>query len=550
VGEPVDRERIAMHEALATAIVGAVAPADDSPGETLYLSFEKLSTDPAAIRTLLRPDRELPNSAVLIVDLALPPYALLAEPLLANLAQAVVELVEGSDRTALLLLERMPPDISLLWFGLSRLGERGRIHVADTSGNVRAFGATASPQLMAVVRKEGARLASPVQQRFERKLLRSLGHFRARDRAGRSRCARFHYDCSLALDELSELLVTWVRRRATTKQARAAATLVLCGVESGWMVDAAMVAAGRAGTRLVRIPARPRKKDLHAIPPGGKTLLVFDVVSSGATLDAAVRALSKAGIAAQPRAFAALAASRQVLQSGPVTVDAQHIASRELVEPEACPQCRAGMRHTPPARPGQLRISAFDMWTVLLDVPWAAETYGPGGLPRFDYLPEFGEVFRSYGDWIAFRYELLLRELGQTSDVVVVCPDEPAVRELVAKLRLRFDDRLVAVAVNRGLINDIAARSVKPADVKRETHRQDARDWQVQLRMLQESQSPVVVLDEFAASGATAEAIIDLLRAFKISVSAYLPFVDFNTRLDLRGGVPVHPLYQLPSPRP
>lgn len=404
-----------MHEALATAIVGDVAPAHDSPGETLFLSFEKLSIDPASIRKVLRPDRELPDTAVIIVDLALPPYALLGEPLLANLAQAVVELVQGSSRTLLLLLERMPPDISLLWFGLSRLGERGQIHVADTGGAIRAFGlgATASPELKAVARREGARLASPVQQRFEHKLLRSLGHFRARDRSGQPRCARFYYDCSLALEELSELLVAWIRRRAKTKKARAATTLVLCGVESGWMVDAAMVAAGRAGTKLVRIPVRPKKTDLGAIPTGGTALLIFDVVSSGATLDAAVKALSKAGIAAESRGFAALATSRQVLQSGPITIDAQHVAGRELIDPKACPQCRAGMPHTPPSRPGQLRISSFDMWTMLLDVSWAAETYGPGGVPRYDYVPQLGEVFRSYGDWIAFRYEVLLRELGK-----------------------------------------------------------------------------------------------------------------------------------------
>ena len=555
VGEPVEGARLKMHEALAATVVDAKPAQIHAPRETQYLSFGRLSSAPARIKELLQPATEVPDDAFITIDLAGTPYDLLGERLLFHLAHALADIVEGTSRTVLVLLPKSPPDgTSLLWPRLLSLDTEGWVLIADGEGAVRAFGAQPSPSLHALkteIRRHRGKLTAPLQQRFERKVMQRLGHFRSADSKGNKGCARFHYDCSLAEAELTGLLDAWLRRTLKTKAERAGATFVLCGVTSGWMLNAVMIVAGRHGMTYKALPARPKVGDVRELPADRKLLLVFDVVSSGATLGSAVKAMTKAGVAPQPQAFAALAMSKNVLTSGPLTAEAIAFVRHGFTRLRDCPQCGARLPHDSRAKPErQLRISTFDMWTMLTDVTWAPEAYGPEGQPRYPYLPDFGEVFTEYGNWVAFRYGLLLHALGRTTDVVVVCPDEPAVQELVGKLRLRFEDRLVAVAVSRQLINEIAAKRVKPADVERGAAEEPTEDWELQLRQLRESGTSVVVIDEFAASGGTAQAMIDLLKAFKIEVAAYLPFLDFNTKLELRGGVPLHTIYELPNPRP
>ncbi|MEN3281478.1 MAG: hypothetical protein V7607_2618 [Solirubrobacteraceae bacterium] len=555
VGEPVDAERIDVHRTLGAKIAGKATAEVTHRRETQYLSFWELSTDPGKIHDGLRLAADVPSEAVITIDLALTPYDLLGERPLFHLAKAAVAMVEHSDRALLLLLpQRLPPNTSLLWLQLQRADTEGRVVAASTGGDIRCFG-TPLPEsavsLKQAIRRDAERLSESLQDRFERKIVRRLGHFKATDRKRRPRCARFHYDCDLAAPELTDLIERWLRRKLRPKQGLEGATLVLCGVESGWMINAAMIVAGRVGARCAQLPARPKSADIRALPKDRRNVLVFDVVSSGATLDAAVKAMSNAGAPFESFAYAALASGEHVLSSGPVTVEPAAIRPREMTTRDNCLQHAATVPYTSPAKPERwLQISSFDMWAMLSDVDWRAEAYGPAGHERFAWLPDFSKVFDNYGNWIALRYAKLLEHLRHTSDVVVVCPDEPAVQALVAKLRLRFEDRLVAVAVSRRLINEIAAKEVKVADVKRNAEENPAQDWQLQLLQLRERQVPVIVLDEFAASGGTAAAMIELLRSFKVEVAAYLPFLDFNTRLTLRGGVAVHPLYTLPNPRP
>jgi adenine/guanine phosphoribosyltransferase-like PRPP-binding protein len=555
VGEPVTEARIDMHRALAATVVDARLDVDAPAREAQYLSFETLSTAPARIGALLASAAQHPSDAVVIIDLAAAPFELLGERFLYALASAIAAIADGSTRTVLLLLDRIPAtETSLLWHGLAALNTDGEVIVAGGDRSIRVFGRDPGRpvgELKKQIRRQGDKLTGRLDRRFARKVLPRLGHYQTTDREGTPLCARFHYDCSLGEPELTKLLDRWVRRRVRTKADRAQITFLLCGVVSDWLENAVFIVADDYGANVHPLPSRPTAQDLQGVDDARTTILVFDVVSSGATLDAAVAAVAAAGVAAEPRAFAALATGKHVLTSGPVTVDPVDIVHRDVRPPADCPQCRAEIPYTDPNEPDRfLRITSFDMWTMLSDVGWGRELYGPEGLVKYEYLPNFQDLFRDYGNWIAFRYSLLLEQLQQTSEVVVVCPAEPAVEELVAKLRLRFEDRLVAVAVSRELINQIADQRVAVAAVEREATKNATEDWQLQLLELRRNQTQVVVIDEFAASGSTAQAMVSLLRAFKVQVAAYLPFLDFNTGLELGSGIAVAPLYELPSPRP
>lgn len=56
------------------------------------------------------------------------------------------------------------------------------------------------------------------------------------------------------------------------------------------------------------------------------------------------------------------------------------------------------------------------------------------------------------------------------------------------------------------------------------------------------------MLDEINASNGTAHQMLQILKAFQIQPHAYTPIFNFVPAEQL-DGVPIHSLYELPSPR-
>src|SRR5262249_35005002 len=151
--------------------------------------------------------------------------------------------------------------------------------------------------------------------------------------------------------------------------------------------------------------------------------------------------------------------------------------------------CIARLPHTPPPSDEEfLGIRAYDMWKMLLEFEWRSETYGPSGLPRLPTLPQFDLIFKQYGDWIAFKVDRLVTEVafaGRSHDeLVYVCPAEPAMQQLISRLKPRRDDRSVAVQIPRDVLDRLKEGDETVVDL-------DAADgWARQLRLLAEQDEP------------------------------------------------------------
>jgi orotate phosphoribosyltransferase-like protein len=57
-----------------------------------------------------------------------------------------------------------------------------------------------------------------------------------------------------------------------------------------------------------------------------------------------------------------------------------------------------------------------------------------------------------------------------------------------------------------------------------------------------------VIVDEFNASGRTARAMISVLKGFGLRPMAYIPVLNRLPAYAIEG-VPIHALYEVPSPR-
>lgn len=548
VTQPVSEARRSEHCWLARIV--ANSPVEPRPRpDSAYLSLEQLSDAPARIREHLVVPADLPDDAIVILDLADAPYEFLNERFLRELSGVALEFVAGTARTLLLLLSRHPNDASCLWSTFDGHAWNGstRVIVLDNNGSVRSFTARRQGTFKTLRDRwpeHRARTAGSVHDRFVDKVIARLGHFRLGEDP--ALCGRFYFDYSLAGTELVELLADRLAKRFT-KTKLAQATLLLCGSRSDGLDAAVTAVAKRVGARWGRVD---RADELAEHAASSTNILIFEVIGSGATLQAFRKQVSDASLPVERYCLAVLATGSTALKENPLRVDALHKVEQLSVERSACEQCLDGAQFTDPsADDSQVAISADDMWWMLDQVRWDRETYGPDGHSRYPFIPDLSEVFDRWGGWIAYKYALLLKVLGHAEVLAVVCPKEAAVLQLVDKLSVRFEGQLVAIAVPRDTLDDVKRDPARATEIAAAVSDDDADDWKRQLRDRSRKQDPVLVLDEFNSSGGTARDVTQLVKAFGVEVAAYLPFLDWGTQRPLPQ-LATRALYGFPNPRP
>lgn len=544
--ESVEPARRDLHLWLAASLGSRPTPQALEP-RIATLSFQDVHTQAASINDLIAPAETLPEDETVVFDLSATSYGLLREPLLAHVARAAAKTARNAPRTVVILMTRKPNEgSSLLWDPLKALEDAaGTIVLVDGKGATRQFGRRL--RIPDGFREEYAQrqagLTIPTRQRFEEKLVRRLGHFDAAPLRGAQRCGRFFYDASKCVDEVADLLAENVRSVVDLERLTNA-TLIIAPGHATWMEEAGLLCAGRLGMRSVVLPD-PVPSDMPPAVSETCNVVALGVVNTGRSLGRVLTALERWG-GPVVHAVAALTARWPVpVGDRDLSADALRTIALEEVARDDCPQCAIGrpFSHYDAAKEPLVSVTAYDFWSMALRAPWEEETYGPSGTPRFERTPSLDEVFDKYGDWIASVYDRLLDGLGLSNEVVVISPDEPAVGQLVKRLRARFEARLVPIAIPREVLDD--AKAYRHCDTQ-PTVAERAPGWQEQLRGLESGTAQVVTIDEFSASGSTQAAMARILEAHGIRVEAHLPFVD---RAGHQGTGPVIGLYELSSAR-
>ncbi|MET7963439.1 hypothetical protein [Micromonospora zamorensis] len=406
------------------------------------------------------------------------------------------------------------------------------------------------------------RLNQPIRDRLGGKILRRLGHFRFGTSEGH--CTRYFFDASYAVQEVSHLTEDLV----IEEERRSEGPLMLLShhTHSPWLTEVGAAVAQRLG--IAHFPLLS-EGDLERVPDSGAALLLLDVVNTGNTIATLVKGLQRRGLTVRPTILAVFV-EQERLSVGRTSfrkvVNQRAYQVRSIADPiqrlkrerGRCEQCLMGIPAMNPLdrQPG---IRPFDMWEMLLAHDWVPEQYGPGnphqtrGGPRwFPMVPNFRRVFKEYGDWIAYKLDEMLETVrisaAGVEEIVYVCPAEPAMDELINRLKARQEDRSVAVKIPRSILED-AERS----DFEIPEEQMDV-GWGRQLSLLAERDSyTVALIDEFNASNTTALSMLKVLEQFEIRPTAYLPVINRNpdSALRLPNGleVTVCPLYEIPAPR-
>jgi hypothetical protein len=549
--EPLPDARDALYRWIGGKLRPAGVIERRGPTQSLSLSFDEVQKNAACIRELLLAEKVSGEGAVVIIDLSETPYDLLREPFLLYVGETARELAQKAGRSVLIALPgRAPATSSLLWTGLG--GEDGRgegsIHVVDQYEEVEMPGIVDLPAGFSnEYRKRASMLDTKTKERLKTKLLRRLGHFDLAALGGPEEvCSHYLYDAANCVDELATL----IERRMSSMIGRGKNKrymLIPCSGHSDWLQEAAMLAGDRIDVKVGKWPKRPTKitpKELR----GHHLVLLFDIVRSGKTARAVLARAAGWEEVKVKVAWTAIGPRTRVRNlPGGLKLDVAEQRTLERVNRKECPQCQLGLAFTPPERDGEShRLRAFDLWSMLRDVSWRKEEYGPPNAKLFKSGPDFHEVFERYGDFFAYRYERALRPLGD-NEVIIASPDEPAVGALLRRLKARFEDRVVLIAIPRKAVLGPVGRDGSRANVEKVLKRHRAQPWARQLENARSREEDVVMVDEFNASGATARAMADLLRGAGVGVTRFMPVVDRKPRIDI--GIPITPLYEIPSPR-
>lgn len=552
---PISPDRAAFHEELAAVVADTELQPSEPADLAEPLSFDELFEQRESIIDLLRPRQDLPAEAITVVDLSDSTYDLLSGHFLRSLAHGLTQLYKSPDQTVILLLPRVPrKSMTKMWVDLGAKSQEGSLYVADVEGGVfDRYGDEMyednATGLAAVINENSDLLRGSAKERFRRLLLQRVGHFTLKHTGEYEMCTRLYYDGSNCIEDLAAVIVEWLRQRFTGKEL-SSAVLVGHAPDSDWMKEAVNIAGTRLEVRdtvlfhdhIATRKGREKPADLS----DQMNIVLLDAVVTGGTMRKLVETMTEQWqVPIAPAGLVAIAGQSRVSHRSPkITFDVVKQVRQQQLKRDDCPRCRvSAAKNSLHLKEPYLRIPTDDMWEMLLDVPWGPEEYGAGKESRYEYIPNFSEAFKKYGGWIAYMYETLMKDRAFGNEVVIICPDEPGMRELVNSLSARFEERAVAVLVPREDIEK--AQKGELADNPDD----DASDWEEQLDYLsRESKATVVAIDEFNASGSTVEGIKALLDHFRVSLDAYLPFVDWGVK-PLKG-VDVFPLYAFPNPRP
>ena len=503
---------------------------------SVELDFLELATEPARLRTLLNDAvTAADDGSMLVIDLAANPYDLLREPLLRELAEFICAWVEaGTQRDAALLLPSLPPkdETSIFWPAFTERPGQGKIWLIGADGQLVRY-----PQKRVQITRL-RQIGEECREKFRslhdidlRSLIvRRLGHFEIAQHDG-TRCARYFFDGTLSVEEISHLVRLQVGELFSNPSGIAFLTH---GPRSDWLHESARIVAA-SFEESCHVDLNDWN-GMQALPVRQHYVLLIDVVNSGQTLSRLVAQLTAHGT----RPDHALTVMLDEDSPDWDGINLGHILTvkSEKVRQTDCPQCKIGLPYTDPNDEDLQALRAFDAWDMLLFPEWIPEPYAPNGARLIPMAPDMVKMFTEYGDWIAFKLEVLLKSLQIRNHVIFVCPDESCINSLIPFIARRFLDRPVAIRVPRTALEQ--GKAIAPSTQF---------GWQQQLLAVKaRPKAKVVLLDEFNASNSTASDMITLAKSIGIEPAVYIPILN---RVPGRwiNGIRVRSLYELPAPR-
>jgi adenine/guanine phosphoribosyltransferase-like PRPP-binding protein len=352
------------------------------------------------------------------------------------------------------------------------------------------------------------------------------------------------YECE---NELFELLRGWWDSQATD-----ARNIVFDLRNNASFKNAVKAFGTRRAIPTARIDDVIRNSELQRALKGvGSSTLVLDVVNTGSTLEKHARALERLGMSVSKHALAAINKGGST-HTKVKDFDVWAFLCRPhdgVTEP--CVQCALDLPQTDESAEAFGHLRAFDYLQMAEAAGWEVEPDAPVSVgQQYRMVPNFSRVLELYGDYIAYRLYLALRQWNFPADWFVVHPKEPDSTALSEALQIPLDRPLTIVRVPRKSIE--AAQGIGNAWERVLEQEEEDRSWIEQLTALSgDTERGALILDIFNGSGSTFRSLESLLYHMRIQIVGYVCLGDFDPEGSRTGAIqlPKYALYEMHNPR-
>ncbi|MCL2787365.1 MAG: hypothetical protein FWD59_02560 [Micrococcales bacterium] len=502
--------------------------------------FEGVSDD-QDLSGHLAPTASARARCLAVLDFRHVAQAYLRDSFLHGLASYVKDLASADPQgTTVLVFHGLFHDSSLFWEPLKHLPPAGgRVLVLTVTGFSRGFGLTPSDHALdhADLKTLFALDRTLLQRDFSELIVRRMGHYRFAE----DYCSQFFWDASEAVDETSKLLAIHLNETLKRRERTNQSYILIPERVTPWFDEVAhRVASETASTLRVILPSkqpwRGKNRQDSAVFP------LLDVVTRGKHLEQLL-AWAKHFPEENIHPFAVFA-SKSSLRLFPNLRCLRDVPDTRVLT-HACPQCQLHLTATDysDSHGEPLQIRSFDMWTMLKDVSWVAQTYGPSHVPFGRRFLNMQELIEKNTRYLAYKLEGMLRRFVDDGPLALIAPDEPAMRVLLLGHPTVRRGKYLPVFIHRSIIDRVATGEMTPTAAVDQSD-----EWRRQLHVLGTDGTKAAVVDEFVDTCSTAQGLIRICSEFGVDTVGCFPIINRSHRREVMSR-PIHPLYFMAFPR-
>jgi hypothetical protein len=443
---------------------------------------------------------------------------------------------EGKIIPTVLLFDEHPQDEDVVCKLLQPAIDDGKLAIVDRSGRITGSLLSSEDANLAVGSLDGSAVKQ-AQSLLHQKMIRRVGHFR-RKLGDHMECTRYFYDGSRCTDEIRALLADFIKRRQPD------AKLILYDTTvSRWLQAAADETAVQLGIGSASLSSLLADRDTAKPLAEDRAVLVLPLVDAGYSLEALFRRWHDL---LPDTPFPAIASvmctvtdvppgmpGRRSLPIKPHSVEVEYFlgVDRGLRRTPTCQCCALKMPFSSFEEEDFDLLPAFDFWELVEAHAWIDERDVPDARATIGRSPDFREVFRDNGAWLA---SVALRRIRNEVDrlgnfqapFVLVALDELGSEAFARAIALLHAAASVVLIPRPSL--EAFADGDYDLDFLVAAFGAETPRWFLQLRDT-EPRTPVIFAEEFTRSGSTSRAVARLVLAVRRSVvSAHTLICDFR----------------------
>lgn len=382
---------------------------------------------------------------------------------------------------------------------------------------------------------------SPLQ-RLKNKTVRRLGHFTTRGYGEKARgCRKYSYFTLNVEKELLRLIEDWWTERKITSEA-----IVFDSPNNQYLRDSINAFATKYSLLCERYEDVLVNGGIQAsIRAKNKATVVVDVVESGVRVKEIFHKLQVLGIECCREVVCVInKGGKNVTELEDVNITGFLRREREVYDAE-CEQCKCGLPFTSEVDEAYIKLRDYEILHMIELSGWEEEPINevPVCGERYLSVPNFIKMLEQHGDWIAYKYSLLINSLNKPYDWFFLHPDQAAAGMLSSLIQNYLPTKKTVVKIPKVIIDAQIKSDVIEGAIETGTNE----EWELQLQSLRGSGA--LIMDIYNASGSTKLAMGRVLERYDITPFAYFSFIDFDPNGSKGGPYEVKSLYDWYNPR-